>query len=62
MYQDRKAVLIFGVGPLQQSIINRAKKMGLYTVGIDPCEDATCKGDVDAFVMPLSLPLPTSPL
>ena len=49
MYQDKKAVLIFGVGPLQQSIINRAKKMGLYTVGIDPCEDATCSRDVDAF-------------
>lgn len=49
MYQDKKAALIFGVGPLQQSIINRAKKMGLYTVGIDPCEDATCRGDVDAF-------------
>lgn len=49
MYQDKKAVLIFGVGPLQQSIINRAKKMRLYTVGIDPCEDATCRGDVDAF-------------
>lgn len=49
MYQDKKAVLIFGVGPLQQSIINRAKKMWLYTVGIDPCEDATCRGDVDAF-------------
>lgn len=49
MYQDKKAVLIFGVGPLQQSIINRARKMGLYTVGIDPCEDATCRGDVDAF-------------
>ena len=49
MYKDKKAVLIFGVGPLQQSIINRAKKMGLYTVGIDPCEDATCKDDVDAF-------------
>lgn len=49
MYKDKKAVLIFGVGPLQQSIINRAMKMGLYTVGIDPCEDATCRGDVDAF-------------
>ena len=49
MYQDKKAVLIFGVGPLQQSIIDRAKKMGLYTVGIDPCENATCRGDVDAF-------------
>ena len=49
MYQDKKVVLIFGVGPLQQSIIKRAKKMGLYTVGIDPCENATCRGDVDAF-------------
>lgn len=49
MFQNKKAVLIFGVGPLQQSIIGRAKKMNLFTVGIDPCEDATCRGDVDAF-------------
>lgn len=49
MYQNKKAVLIFGVGPLQASIIGRAKKMGLYTVGIDPCEDATCRDCVDAF-------------
>ena len=49
MYQNTKAVLIFGCGPLQKSIINRAKKMGLYTVGIDPCENATCRNDVDAF-------------
>lgn len=49
MFQGKKSVLIFGVGTLQQSIINRAKKMELYTVGIDPCEDATCRGDVDAF-------------
>ena len=49
MYQNKKAVLIFGVGPLQESIIGRAKKMGLYTVGIDPCADATCKDCVDAF-------------
>ncbi len=49
MYQGKKAVLIFGVGPLQESIIGRAKKMGLYTVGIDPCADATCKDCVDAF-------------
>ena len=44
-----KRVLIFGVGPLQKSIIGRAKRMGLYTVGIDPCVDATCKDCVDAF-------------
>lgn len=49
MYQGKKAVLIFGVGPLQESIIKRAKKMGLYTVGIDPCADATCKDCVDSF-------------
>ena len=53
MYQNKKTVLIFGVGPLQESIIARAKKMGLYTVGIDPCQDATCRDCVDAFeVMP----------
>ena len=44
-----KKVLIFGVGPLQESIIGRAKKMGLYTVGIDPAEDAVCRNAVDAF-------------
>ena len=49
MYQGKKAVLVFGVGPLQDAIIKRAKKMGLYTVGIDPCVDATCKDCVDAF-------------
>lgn len=49
MYQGKKAVLIFGVGSLQESIIKRAKKMGLYTVGIDPCADATCKDSVDSF-------------
>ena len=49
MYQNKKSVLIFGVGPLQKSIIDRAKQMGLYTIGIDPCEDATCKDCVDAF-------------
>jgi len=47
--QKQKAVLIFGVGPLQESIINRAKLMGLYTVGIDPAEDAACRNVVDAF-------------
>lgn len=49
MYQRKKAVLIFGVGPLQESIIGRAKKMGLYTVGIDPAKDAVCREVVDAF-------------
>ncbi len=49
MYQNKKSVLIFGVGPLQKSIIDRAKLMGLYTIGIDPVADATCKDEVDAF-------------
>ena len=49
MYKNKKSVLIFGVGPLQKSIIGRAKKMGLYTVGIDPAAEAACKDEVDAF-------------
>lgn len=49
MYKDKKAVLIFGVGPLQKSIINRAKLMGLFTIGIDPAMDAACQDEVDAF-------------
>ena len=49
MYQNKKSVLIFGAGPLQKSIIDRAKLMGLYTVGIDPCPDAFCKDEVNAF-------------
>ncbi len=47
--KDKKSVLIFGVGPLQESIINRAKLMGLYTVGIDPVANAICRDAVDAF-------------
>ena len=46
---NKKSVLIFGVGELQRSIILRAKRMGLYTVGIDPCVDAVCRDVVDAF-------------
>lgn len=46
---DKKSVLIFGVGELQKSIIERAKLMGLFVVGIDPCADAVCKEAVDAF-------------
>lgn len=49
MYQGKKAVLVFGVGPLQESIIGRARKKGLYTVGIDPAKDAVCRDAVDAF-------------
>lgn len=46
---DKKVILVFGVGELQKSIIKRAQKKGLFVVGIDPCEDAYCNGDVDAF-------------
>lgn len=46
---DKKAVLIFGVGELQLSIIKRANAMGLFTVGIDPCEDAYAKDACGAF-------------
>ena len=49
MYRSKKAVLVFGVGPLQRSIVERAKNMGLYTVGVDPAEDAVCREAVDAF-------------
>lgn len=49
MIFNKNAVLVFGCGILQQSIIGRAHKMGLYVVGIDPCEDAYCKDDVDTF-------------
>ena len=46
---DKKSILIFGVGTLQQSIIRRAKQMNLFTVGIDPLEDASCREEVDAY-------------
>lgn len=47
--KSNKKILVFGVGELQKSIIDRAHNMGLYVVGIDPCADAYCKNDVDAF-------------
>ena len=46
---DKKSILIFGVGELQRSIIRRAKLKGLFTIGIDPCADAVCKDEVNAF-------------
>ena len=46
---DKKSILVFGVGELQRSIICRAKLKGLFTIGIDPCADAVCKHEVDAF-------------
>ena len=49
MRSGRKAILVFGCGVLQQSIIGRAHKRDLFVVGIDPFEGAFCKDDVDAF-------------
>lgn len=46
---DKKSILIFGVGELQLSIIRRANAMGLFTVGIDPCEDASSREECCAF-------------
>lgn len=46
---DKKTILIFGVGQLQESLIIRCKMKNLYTVGIDPNPNAECKEIVDAF-------------
>lgn len=45
----KNSILIFGLGFLQKSLIARCKAKGLYTIGIDPCEDAVCKNEVDVF-------------
>ena len=45
----RKAILVFGVGILQESLIRRAQDMGLFVVGIDPCGEAYCRDVVDVF-------------
>lgn len=46
---DKKSILVFGVGELQLSIINRANAMGLFTVGIDPCDNAYARDVCSAF-------------
>ena len=48
-FMDKRSVLIFGVGELQLSIIKRANQMGLFTVGIDPCEDAYSRSECCPF-------------
>jgi len=45
----KKSILIFGLGELQQSLIERCKQKGLYTIGIDPSEIPVCKYFVDVF-------------
>lgn len=44
-----KRLLVFGCGPLQLSIIERARAMGFFTIGIDPCPDAPAAASCDAF-------------
>lgn len=45
----KKEILVFGVGELQKSIIDRAHLMGLNVVGIDPFNNAVAKSCCDAF-------------
>lgn len=45
----RKSILIFGAAKLQRSIIDQANKMDLFTVGIDPDENAECKDILNVF-------------
>ena len=45
----KDSILVFGVGELQKSIIERCKKKNLFVVGIDPMAEAMCRNLVDAF-------------
>ena len=49
MKREGRTVMVFGVGTLQRSIIERARQMGLRTVGIDPLTDAACRDMVDVY-------------
>ncbi len=49
MYNNKKSILLFGVGELQRSLIRRAKMKGYFVVGIDPMPDAVARDEVDAF-------------
>lgn len=44
-----KAILIFGAAKLQRSLIERAHKLGLKTIGVDPDPNAECKNILDDF-------------
>ena len=44
-----KSILIFGTAKLQKSLIEQAKQMDLFTIGIDPDPNAQCKHLVDVF-------------
>lgn len=45
----KDSILVFGVGDLQKSLIERCKVKNLFVVGIDPQPEATGKDLVDAF-------------
>lgn len=45
----KDSILVFGVGDLQKSIIERCKAKNLYVVGIDPQVEAVSRDMVDAF-------------
>jgi len=47
--KERKSILIFGGGILQQYLIDKAKAKGLFTIVIDPDENAFCKNRSDIF-------------
>lgn len=46
---DKKSLLVFGLGELQRSIIRKAKRKGLFTIGIDPCAEAVSRDETDVF-------------
>lgn len=46
---DKRTILVFGLGELQKSLIERAKAMDLFVVGVDPSREAHCRELVDAF-------------
>lgn len=46
---NKKTILIFGLGVLQRSIIERCKIKGLKTIGIDLNPEAECRDLVDIF-------------
>lgn len=49
MSSDKKAVMVFGAGELQKSIISTSKNMELYTIAIDPDPNAVGKDCADVF-------------
>lgn len=46
---NKQSILIFGAAKLQLSLIRQAKKMGLYTIAVDPDPHAECNSIVDLF-------------